>query len=312
MVLFSFVGVTDINLVDELRGPALSAIRGLKPKNIILIATVGDGIRYNILSGAERLQKAIKRVLPGVKVSIVTMDIEDPTDHNDIYPRLKEIVHGYSHLKQPLAASISSGTPSMQVCWILLAESGEAKLSLYRTVEAELSSKPVREVRLDATLPRIQALERENQELKNIAIPIVEMSITKGHVKINGSIIDFSPMQFAYYRFFLERIKASKNGHEPRFRVSTMVLDESFKTKLLAYRTESFPNYADSDGTYKRNKDDNTTPVEQFRSHLSKLNTKITEVIDENLAHYYIVEGLGPRQAKSYGLKIDHSKVRIR
>lgn len=311
MVLFSFVGITDINLVDELKGPALSAVRGLKPKNIILIATIGDGIRHNILGGAERLQKAIKKILPGVKVSIVTMDIDDPTDHNDIYPRLKEIVHAYAQLKQPLAAAISSGTPSMQVCWILLAESGEAKLSLYRTVEAELSDKLVHEVRLDAALPRIQALEKENQELKQIAIPAVEMSIKKGHVKINGSIIDFSPIQFAYYRFFLERIRASKNGEDPRYRVSTMVLDDMFTNKVLEYRTESFPNYADSDGTYGRKRNP-TTPVEQFRSHLSKLNAKISEVVDEHLAHYYVVDGIGPRQAKSYGLKLDHSKVKIR
>jgi hypothetical protein len=311
MVLFSFVGVTDINLIDELRGPALSAIRGLNPKNIVLIATTGDGVRYDILGGAARLQKAIKKVAQGVKVSIVTMDIDDPTDHNDIYPKLRDIVHTYSHQKQPLAAAISSGTPSMQVCWVLLAESGDAKLSLYRTVEAELTDKPVREVRLDSALPRILALEQENRTLKQIAIPAVEMSIKKGHVKIGGSIIDFSPMQFAYYRFFLERIRTSKNGDDCRYRVSTMFMDEMFIKKVLEYRLQSFPNYADSDGTYRRNKE-LMIPVEQFRSHLSKLNSKISEVIDETLAEYYIIDGQGPRQAKSYGLKIDHSKVRIR
>jgi hypothetical protein len=137
------------------------------------------------------------------------------------------------------------------------------------------------------------------------------MSIKKGHVKIGGSIIDFSPMQFAYYRFFLERIRTSKNGDDCRYRVSTMFMDEMFIKKVLEYRLQSFPNYADSDGTYRRNKE-LMIPVEQFRSHLSKLNSKISEVIDETLAEYYIIDGQGPRQAKSYGLKIDHSKVRIR
>ena len=51
--LFSFVGVTDINLLDQQRGPILTAVDGLKPKNLILIATTGAGVRHALLSGAE-------------------------------------------------------------------------------------------------------------------------------------------------------------------------------------------------------------------------------------------------------------------
>lgn len=309
--LFSFVGVTDVNLLGQQRGPILTAVDGLKPKNVILIATTGAGVRYDLVGGAAQLQKMIKTISPVTKVSIVTMEIDDPTDHNEIYPKLREAVSMHSSKKGRLIAAISSGTPSMQVCWILLAESGEVKLSLYRTTEAELTKTPVREVRLDSSLPRIIALEEENAALKAIAIPQVELSIAKGLVTIGSSIIKFSPLQFAYYRFFLERIARGGPSEEPRFRVSGMFTDESFAQKVNDYRRESFPNRADSDGTYGKRKEP-MIPAEQFRSNLTKLNRKLQDALGDTLAVYYCIESSGPREAKTYGVRLDRSKVRIR
>jgi hypothetical protein len=309
--LFSFVGVTDVNLIDQQRGPILTAVDGLKPKNLILIATTGEGVRHALLAGAEKLQKVIKLVAPVTKVSIVTMDVDDPTDHNELYPKLRDLVSIHSGRHVRLMAAISSGTPSMQVCWILLAESGEVKLSLYRTTEAELAKTPVREVKLDASLPRIVALEEENAALKEIAIHPVTLSVRKGHVTIGDKVVQFSPLQFAYYRFFLERIKHSNaTADEALYRMSGMVADEAFGRKIQEFKRESFPNASDSDGTYGRKKS-LEIPMEQFRSNLTKLNSKLRDALGETLARYYIIEGSGPRQAKRYGIKLDKSKVRI-
>lgn len=309
--LFSFVGVTDIQLLDQQRGPILTAVDGLKPKNIILIATTGTGVRYDLVGGAARLQKMIKSKSPVTKISIVTVDIDDPTDHNEIYPKLRDVVSMHSSKKGRLIAAISSGTPSMQVCWILLAESGEVKLSLYRTTEAELTKTPVREVKLDSSLPRIIALEEENAALKAIAIPHVELSVAKGQVTIGTTLINFSPLQFAYYRFFLERLASGGPHDEPRFRVSGMFTDDSFVQKIHAYRRESFPNAADSDGTYGKRKQ-TMIPSEHFRSILTKLNRKLQDALGDTLASYYSIESSGPREAKTYGIRLDRSKVRIR
>jgi len=309
--LFSFVGVTDVNLLEQQRGPILTAVDGLKPRNVILIATTGTGVRYDLVGGAAKLQKMIKTISPVTKVSIVTMDIDDPTDHNEIYPKLREVVSIHASKKARLLAAISSGTPSMQVCWILLAESGEVKLSLYRTTEAELTKTPVREVRLDASLPRIIALEEENAALKAIAIPTVELSVKKGLVTIGSTLIDFSPLQFAYYRFFLERLISTGHHDELRFRVSGMFTDELFARKILAFKRESFPNASDSDGTYGKRKEP-MIPSEQFRSNLTKLNRKLQQALGDTLASYYCIESDGPRQAKTYGIRLDRSKVRIR
>jgi hypothetical protein len=308
--LFSFVGVTDVNLLDQQRGPILTAVDGLKPKNLILIATTGAGVRHDLHGGAHQLMKVIKLVSPVTKVSIVTMDVDDPTDHNELYPKLRELVSIHTGKHVRLMAAISSGTPSMQVCWILLAESGEVKLSLYRTTEAELAKTPVREVKLDASLPRIVALEEENAALKEIAIPPVMLSVRKGHVTIGNTVVQFSPLQFAYYRFFLERIKHSAATDEVLYRMSGMFTDESFGRKINEFKRESFPNASDSDGTFGRKKD-LEIPMEQFRSNVSKLNTKLRDALGETVARYYIIEGSGPRQAKSYGIKLDKSKVRI-
>ncbi len=309
--LFSFVGVTDVNMLEQQRGPILTAVDGLKPKNVILIATTGAGVRYDLVGGASQLQKMIKSISPITKISIVTVDIDDPTDHNEIYPKLRDVVSMHSTKKGRLIAAISSGTPSMQVCWILLAESGEVKLSLYRTTEAELTKAPVREVRLDSSLPRIIALEEENAALKAIAIPRVELSVEKGLVTIGSAVINFSPLQFAYYRFFLERLAMIGPISEARFRVSGMFTDEQFAQKIMAFRRESFPNASDSDGTYGKRKV-SMIPAEQFRSNLTKLNRKLQDALGDTLAVYYCIESSGPREAKTYGIRLDKSKVRIR
>jgi hypothetical protein len=309
--LFSFVGATDIKLLDEARGPILTAVSNLKPRYVILIATTGAGVRYDLVGGASRLQHLIKAQSAFTKVSIVTMDIDDPTDHNEIYPKLRELISFHSAKKSRLLAAISSGTPSMQVCWILLAESGEIGITLYRTTEEELTRTPVREVRLDASLPRIIALEEENAALKAIAIQPVEMSIDKGLVSIGTTVIHFSPLQFSYYRFFLERAMQPQGSTDVRYRVSAMIMDDLFTRSIIAYRRESFPSLADSDGTYRKHKEP-MIPVEQFRSTITKLNKKISDALGEPIASYYRIHVDGPRQAKRYGLRIDASKIQIR
>ena len=311
MVLLTFVGTTDIKLIEESRGPALSAVLGLKPKHVVLIATTGDGVRHDLLAGAVQFNKLIKRVVPGTKTSIVDMEISDPTDHNEIYPKLREIVQSFSNDNTELVAAISSGTPSMQVCWILLAESGDAKLRLYRTVETELTDKPLRPVHLDSALPRIIALEEENRQLRQIVIRPLELFIRQGIVKVGTDIIHLSPTQFAFYRFFIERIRQSKGAGDHRYRVSSRMMDDAFTETIDAYLLESFPDRADSDGTYGKKKQ-RMIPAEQFRSTISKLNKKFHESLDEHLAGYYTINHVGPKQARSYGVSLDHTQIRIK
>ena len=311
MLLMTFVGTTDVKLIEESKGPAISAVLELNPKSVVLIATAGSGVRHDLIDGAAQFAKLVTRLSPGTKTTIVTMDIDDPTDHNEIYPKLREIVHTHGSTRTPMVAAISSGTPSMQVCWILLAESGDAKIKLYRTVERELTDKPLREVRLDSALPRIVALEEENRQLRQIAILPLSLHVDEGIVKVGNTIINLSPQQFAYYRFFAERTKALKGGNDSYYRVSSRVMDEAFTNRVNAFLDESFPHRADSDGTYGRKKP-KIIPAEYFRSTLSKINKKFDDALDETLAHYYTINHIGPKQARSYGLMIDHEKIRIR
>jgi hypothetical protein len=311
MQLLTFVGTTDVKLIEESKGPAISAVLELKPKSVVLIATTGTGAKHDLLGGAAQFAKLIHRVSPATKTSIVTMDLLDPTDHNEIYPKLRDIVHNHGATRMPMVAAISSGTPSMQVCWILLAESGDAKIKLFRTIERELTDKPLREVRLDSALPRIIALEQENRQLRQIAIQPLALNITGGTVKVGNTIINLSPQQFAYYRFFAERAKFTKGGSDSHYRVSSRVMDEAFTTQIRAFLDESFPDRADSDGTYGK-KRSQQIPTEYFRSTISKINKKFDDALDETLADYYKIKHVGPKQARSYGLPITHEKIRIR
>lgn len=309
--LFSFVGVTDARLALEGRGPIMSAVEHLRPLKVVLIATITEGSQHDLVAGATAVRKAVMKVLPQTKVHVVTMDLTDPTDHNEIYPQLRELVQPYCADGADAVAAISSGTPSMQVCWVLLAESGDAHLRLIRTVEPELSKKVVREVKLGSGLPRIMALEAENEQLRELVMQQVRLRVRHGTVQIGDVVIPLSPTQFAYYRYFLQRCKGGKKDDDRWLRISQLVMPDEFTTTINHYQMESFPDAADSDPV--RLKKRQTIPVEAFRSTISKLNKKIEEALrSPHVAKYYMITFKGPKNARHYGIELDPSKVDLK
>lgn len=312
LTLISFVGVTDARLAPDDKGPVLSAVQALQPGRVVLIATVTPGSQHDLVEGASKVKKAIARVAAGVQTTITTMDLTDPTDHNDIYPQLRELVQPYCGPKADTVAAISSGTPSMQVCWILLAESGDASLRLIRTVEPELSTKVVREVKLGSGLPRITALEVENQELRALVLPQVKLRVKHGTVHVGDALIKLSPTQFAYYRYFLERCKAGKKREDRWLRISQHIMSDEFTSRINAYQYESFPDAADSDPVrLKKQRPD--IAVEVFRTTLSKLNKKIEDALQlPHLAKYYLISYEGPKNARHYGIDLDPTKIDLK
>lgn len=311
MVLFSFIGVADARLAQESKGPIVTAVTGLKPDQVYLIATQSENSVHDFLSGGSSVKKVLAKLIPKSKVTIVTLDIEDPTDHNEIYPKLKELLTPHANDGSELVAAISSGTPSMQVCWVLMAESGDIPLRLYRTVERELSSKTIREVTLGTGLPRITALEQENRELLEVALPQIVMKRKSGILLIGTQDVKLSPTQFAYYRFFLEICKKGKTEDDRRLRISGYDMSDHFTTTINVYQQESFPDFEASDPA--RLKKRSTIAADVFRSNVTKLNTKIaTALPSKALARYYEIGHIGSKTARHYGINLEPSKINLR
>ncbi len=310
MHLISFVGTTDGLLASEGKGPIITAVRELKPTEVTLIVTEGDNDRNDYQAFAGIVKKAIIDVSASVKVRRVTMDLADPTDHNDIYPKLRSIVTTIAETSTELVGAISSGTPSMQVCWILLAESGEAPIKLIRTVDPQLSKRTVRDVSLGVGLPRIHALEQENSDLQSIAIPHVTVHVQRGVIIIGETILNLSPRMFTYYRYFLERSLKSASANAMLV-VRGVYVGSDFASKIVAFHYESFPEKEDVDIHTMKTKDlDIEASV--FRSTISKLNKRITECIrDPRINRYFIVKAEGPKSARQYFLSLPPSKITI-
>jgi len=126
-ILLSFVGTNDAGkLIGKNDGAILTALKKQKFDEVILLwneANVGE-VEYGKV--VKYLKREINKRKYASKISDQEFNLSDVTDHNQIYLQLKEFTDTLLKNKSyTYTAAISSGTPAMQVCWILLAESGD-------------------------------------------------------------------------------------------------------------------------------------------------------------------------------------------
>jgi transcriptional regulator with PAS, ATPase and Fis domain len=130
-VLLTFTGFQDpyaIGLVgeEEQAGPILSLLRAKSFHRVILFST--PKTEKNTTATFE----VLKELYPKIVVSIRDLPLEDPTDYTGILRGLRK------HIRQVLetipeasySVSVSSGTPQMHACWVLLASCGEIPAKL--------------------------------------------------------------------------------------------------------------------------------------------------------------------------------------
>ena len=126
-ILLSFVGTNDAGkLIGKNDGAILTALKKQKFDEVILLwnrTQIGE-VKY------EKVVKYLKREIMkrkyASKISDKEFKLSDVTDHNQIYLKLKEFTDTLPKNKSySYTAAISSGTPAMQVCWTLFAESGD-------------------------------------------------------------------------------------------------------------------------------------------------------------------------------------------
>jgi hypothetical protein len=314
-VLLSFVGTNDQGKrLGKGDGAILTVFKRRSFDEVHLLWNPTNKKETNFEDIAKYVRaEIVKRGLCD-RVTLHRFDCKNVTDHNEIYPNLLSFCRslGASPTKSYTAA-IASGTPAMQVCWILIAESGDFPLELIRSNEPRFGKPFVTPVRLGTGLPRILSLELENIQLKKekeALIPALLIEVDVAKVTVGNTPIELSPIMFSYYRYFAERAKQGQ-GFE---RISGIYAPRHFLESIVSFHRESFPeSELFRDKLEKMLKEGKELDVGTFRGNIVKMNSKIKSALKNAALHkLYMVTTEGKRHALSYGLRLPPDKIVIK
>lgn len=314
-ILLSYVGSNDAGkLINQKDGAILTALTNQKFDEVVLLWNQSKVKAIDYAKISSYLKKEILKRKLAQKVTLVEQKIKDVTDHNEIYLSLKTFTDQLPKTEAlNYTAAISSGTPAMQVCWILLAESGDFSeshpLKLIKVKDPKFAKSENVPVKIDTSLPKIVRLKDEIENLKDGFLPSVRMNVEQGEVFIGEHQIPFSPIEFCYYRYFLELVIKEKSPEK----ISSLETSLNFVERIYYYHEETFHVLDLSREELRKNlKQGMGIAISTFRGNVSKLNRKIkTSLNDENLIKYYEIASSGKRGAKFYGIQVPSKKVKI-
>ena len=314
-ILLSFVGSNDSGkLIGPNDGAILSALANQKFDEVILLWNKSSNKEIDYLTISNYLKDEINKRKLAKRTEVVELPIKDVTDHNQIYLFLKEFTDKLEKTeKKNYTAAISSGTPAMQVCWILLSESGDFSekysLNLIKVKDPKYGNSENIPVKIGTSLPRIVRLKEEVENLKKDLIPTAIITIAKPGLKIGMKEIILSPMELTYYKYFAERVIDGKGDEKfSGFNISNIILSrvleihEEFYPDLDSYRMDLINIRKKGIGL----------SVYTFRGNVSKLNKKIRDTLNnDTLAKIFEISSEGGRGAKFYGIKALKEKLII-
>lgn len=317
-VLLTFVGSNDAGSLLENRkgeGAIITALKNEKFDEVILLWNENNFISPSYSEIVKHLKKEIINNKFANKITDFKFDFAYVTNHNLIYTSLKSYVDKLPKNENiNYTASITSGTPAMQVCWVLLGESGEFSeefpLRLIQVKDPKFGKSKNIEVKLGTTLPKIISLKEEVESLKKDLVPTAIIDVNRGELSIGGTKIKLSPIEFCYYRYFAERVIAGLG--DERFSGFQVSLD--FMMKIYDYHKQSF-EFLDANrmnlGKMLNKKEE--LGIQTFRGNVSKANKKIKETLgNETLSDYFQISVNGGRGAKFYGIKASIDKLQIK
>lgn len=195
--LLTFTGFQDpysVGLIgdDEQPGPILSLLLEKNFNRVFLFSTPKTE------NNSMATFKAIKKLHPEINVEILEIVLDDPTDYLLI---LKGLRKHFGDIREKLAKadyyiSVSSGTPQMHACWVLLAACGDIPAHILNTrpqrfvskerpivSEIDLSSKDFPSVRA-----RVCEIEPEYHVFPNLNDVIRKAGIVGDHPLIQNAI----------------------------------------------------------------------------------------------------------------------------
>jgi transcriptional regulator with GAF, ATPase, and Fis domain len=140
-VLLSFTGFHDpfapSTTTGEMRaGPILTVAAERSFDRVYLFSTP------KAAEISEKTAHAITERHPGLNVEILDVPLKDPTNYIGILRQLRNHFKklNVSHPEAEYAISVSSGTPHMHACWLLLAASGEIPATILQSTPPEFVS----------------------------------------------------------------------------------------------------------------------------------------------------------------------------
>jgi len=314
-VLLSFVGTNDQGKrIGKDDGAILTVFKARSFDEVHLLWNPTNNKEIDFEEIAKYVRGEILRRGLCKHVNLHRFDYKNVTDHNEIYPRLLDFCRSlHPSPQKKFTAAIASGTPAMQVCWILMAESGDFPLELIRSNEPKFGKPYVQTVRLGTGLPRILRLEQENVQLrkeKEALIPPLTVDVRRGRIFVGSHEITLSPILFAYYQYFAHRAKQGEQFE----RISGINAPQHFLESIVAFHRESFPDsdlFRDKLERMLRNGQE--LDVRTFRANISKLNARVKASLpNPGLHKLFMITTEGKRHALSYGLALPPEKIVVR
>jgi transcriptional regulator with GAF, ATPase, and Fis domain len=118
---------------DARIGPVLTVLAEREFEHVYLLTTP----RMAEISEATKAE--IKKRHPSTKVDILSVPLKDPTNYLGILRQLRTHFRNIQgkHPAGKFSISVSSGTPQMHACWLLLVASGEFPSTLLQTTPPE-------------------------------------------------------------------------------------------------------------------------------------------------------------------------------
>ncbi|NCD32186.1 MAG: hypothetical protein EOL87_02090 [Spartobacteria bacterium] len=160
-ILLTFTGSHDPfsgSVIDGMKqvGPVLSMLQGMMFDRVVLFGTPG------MKRQTDDTVVAIQKMFESVAVEVKELSkLNNPTDHAMIMRYLRkfavDIIDAYP--ESELVISISSGTPAMHACWLLLVADGTVPARIYSSYRPKLAGEPCRLEEIDLSRPEFPHIE---------------------------------------------------------------------------------------------------------------------------------------------------------
>ncbi len=163
-ILLSFTGFRDPffnGLIDQTEqpGPILSLLSEREFDRVILFSTP------NTRKNTDDTKTEIKRRFPKIEVEIKDLILSDPTDYKPILDGLRNHSKAIQQefKKAMLFVAVSSGTPQMHACWLLLVAAGEIPARLLHIRRPQFVSKE---------RPLVSEIDITSREFPEVRAPV--------------------------------------------------------------------------------------------------------------------------------------------
>jgi len=169
VIYLTFIGNHDKIIPGRQLGAALAIFLQYKEQldQVFIFVTPSkpeDSANYNEI--AQNTKSVLEQEKPGIEVELIQLELQNPIDFDIVYPimlhEIQKIFENEILKKTEKIINITSGTPTMTACWVLLHKSGllpNSKIvQSFETKFARKRGKSTQEVNLEIDdFPKIEA-----------------------------------------------------------------------------------------------------------------------------------------------------------